>query len=178
MAGFTLGVNPGSIGIYNLSGGSFTPNYLDVGGQGTGTFNQTGGSVTGLTLNAYLSVNSLGTYNLSGTGVLAQGPSGSTDIMGTFNQYGGVNYIGDWGMFISGGTYNLSGGQLTMPTGSIDNNGTFKYSGGELHIFGNQYPGQLPDALTNNGTVLLSQNGTRTMEPGTLLPTLHNLSPK
>ena len=172
----TLGQSAGSIGTYNLSGDISTSKVVSdqevIGGGGTGTFNQTGGSNLigrGVFPNLIIGYGegSSGTYNLSGgalnvcyTEVI--GNLGS----GTFNQSGGTHTLGGIGEGgkltisanpgISSGTYNLSGGTLTLENGylpgTIINNGQFNYSGGTLNA-----------NITNNGATTLSGFGIRTV---------------
>ena len=81
-----LGINPGSVGTYNLSGngalGSTVHEYVGYGG--TGVFNQTGGthSMSGAGKNLYLGFNaaSVGTYTISNAATLT---AGNDVIVGT-----------------------------------------------------------------------------------------------
>ena len=80
-----LGNNGNAVGTYTLSGGSLTVyGYALVGTDGTGTFNQSGGTHTANNVNIGFGT---GTYNLSG---------------GTLNAAGIANY----------NTFNFSGGNL------------------------------------------------------------------
>ncbi len=89
-----IGHGFGSNGTYNLSGtGNVSAPYLSIGVYGTGTFTQTGGTVSSnmLTIGGFKS--------------------------GTFNQTRGANTIADTlsigGVYYSEATYNLSGGTLS-----------------------------------------------------------------
>lgn len=80
------------IGVYNMSGGTFTPNgNVRLGGGGTGTLNQTGG-----TINAILGVNiarlagSIGTNNLNGGLLATFNMASSTGTNAVFNFNGGT----------------------------------------------------------------------------------------
>ena len=72
-SGLRVGLNSGSSGTYNLSGGTLTggtgtpSGFETIGVAGTGTFNQTGGAntVADNNLNLGLDPGSSGTYNLS-----------------------------------------------------------------------------------------------------------------
>lgn len=176
--GVLVGVEVGGSGIYNLSNGSLVKMSgvydFSVGCSGTGTFNQTGGTVsfTGMGEQAFIYQSSLiigknagssGTYNLSG-GTLTATSTGGDNIEyvgfngnGTFNQSGGVHTVSHAITIAanagSSGTYNFSGGSLQA--GSIVNNGLFNYTGGTLVT---------QSGLNNNGTLTLSGSGIRTIE--------------
>jgi hypothetical protein len=122
-------------GTFNLSGGTLTGLSQEIGGQGNGVFNQTGGSnsATNGPLN-----NTLGTW---ASLVVGDGAGGS----GTYNQSGGSNSVtntstGTWGNMVIGnaagsiGTYNLSN-SASLTVGSFEyvanaGNGTFNQTGG------------------------------------------------
>jgi hypothetical protein len=125
-----------SASTYNLKGGTSTHNTVYVGTSGTGTFNQSGGTLTASSLNLYLGVSATdqGFYNLSG------GSLHSTNLRvgyfgtGIFNQTGGGN---DSSVTIasgsgSHGTYTLSKGDLL---GTLTNNDTFVQTGGLVNTF-------------------------------------------
>lgn len=182
--GLHLGVNLGSSGIYNMSGGGLSAiGTLEVGGQGTGVINQTGGNVNvhdfGMTVSA------LSTYNLSGTGVLHihDDALGGEKINGTFNQSGGAHSLLGNPLTISGGTYNLSNGQVyarSFPSHGfttwtyIQNNGTFNQSGGNFLFHGLQIGDTTSDSSRFNlsGGILqayeIVNNGTFTYSGGDL----------
>ncbi len=140
-----LGYNSGSTGTYNLSGDP-TTSTLTVNGNeyigynGTGTFNQSGGSHTvGGDLYLGYSAGSTGTYNLSGDPTTSTLTVNGTEYIGyngtgTFTQSGGTNagrlFLGENSG--SSGTYNLSDGQLLTPWEyiGISGNGTFNQTGG------------------------------------------------
>jgi hypothetical protein len=148
--GLGLGYDPGSFGTYNLSGtGSLSvtgeSSNENVGGLGTGTFNQTGGT----NMAPHLNVNS-GTYTLSGGSLsVTNNPPysyGSETVgsqtgyggTGIFNQTGGTNTVGNdllLGSVGSGaGIYNLSGtGSLSVNSLEVvgyNGTGTFNLTGG------------------------------------------------
>ena len=117
-----------------------------IGGLGTGTFTQTGGTntITGEGENGTLSLgNSLGasgTYNLGG-GTGSPLLSAQTEYIGNFgsgafNQTGGTHAVGGdlyLGLQIgSSGAYNLSGGSLSATNQYIGGygSGAFTQSGG------------------------------------------------
>ena len=120
-----LGYNANSLGTYSLGGsGLLVPGELYVGYNGTGIFNQSGGTNAGTTfgggqvgiLVGYGSGSS-GTYNLSGSGVVSalqdEYVGYNAGSRGSFQQTGGSNSAD--GLFIgTGGTYTLSGGTLQI----------------------------------------------------------------
>ena len=141
-----LGYNPGLNGTYTLSGGSLSVGEaLFVGGQGSGTFTQTGGSVTipgvaELIVGGGVSA-STGTYNLSGasstltTSEVFVGSQGH----GTFAMSGGTFKGTDFTIGGQGGTgvFNLSGGSLgtqNVVIGYADSSGTFTQTGGSVSV--------------------------------------------
>ncbi len=132
-----IGVNPGSSGAYNLSGGQLSiPGTLWLGYAGAGTFTQTGGTntATGQLVVGYQSGSS-GAYNLSGgqlsiPGTLWLGYAGA----GTFRQTGGTDTIGSLNIG-SSGTYNLSGGMVVITGGAAwSGSGAMSFSGGTLAL--------------------------------------------
>jgi hypothetical protein len=150
-------IGAGGTGTFNQNGGTNFGGTLQLGGNlsgGTGTYNLTAGN-----LNA--SMEQIGGGQLFGGGV------------GVFNQSGGVNTLGI--LSINAGAlalanandiYNLSGGVLDVA--GVDNNGTFNYSGGTLTMqagatFTNEHGASfnlsggvsatIDASFTNNGTV-------------------------
>ena len=124
-----LGYNPGSRGAYNLSGGSLATTSGEIAGyNGSGVFNQSGGS------------------NATGNLTLGYGTGSS----GTFNQIDGINSIS--GILFLGynpggsGAYNLSGGNLSAGFEYIGNYGlgAFTQGGGTNTIDQNLYLGGYP----------------------------------
>ena len=136
-----LGMNTGSTGNYQLSGGSLSSGYQYVGYQGTGSFTQSGGnnsviwSGTGwndgqLYLGYYSG--SSGTYSLSNgqltTYATNVGYNPGYTCTGTFNQSGGthtVNYL----TVGSASSYQLTGGTLQV-NNSFDLLGTLNFGSG------------------------------------------------
>jgi hypothetical protein len=108
-------------GAYNMSGGNLDAAAIYVGydNGGSGTFTQTGGTVKStMQLNIGSFLGATGTYNLSGTGSLTADTQyvGFND-RGIFNQSGGSNaaqYVSVGNAAPGWGTYNLSGGTLTI----------------------------------------------------------------
>lgn len=130
--------NPGSMGVYNMSGGTLGlgagSNFL-VGA--TGIFNQTGGYVwdndPSLIRGVYNLIN--GTFSSNDLVVGDFSGNGS----GIFNQQGGSHFAVASIYVNKNSAYNLSGGSLTG--GSILNNGTFNYSGGTVDVSrGERFP--------------------------------------
>ncbi|MGD0461441.1 MAG: PEP-CTERM sorting domain-containing protein [Tepidisphaeraceae bacterium] len=173
----SIGTSSGTTGTYSLSGtGLLSVAGIEfVGNNGTGTFNQTGGTNTltssGDVLQVAGTTGSTGTYNLSGTGLLSS--NGSEDVgdgysngnvNGTFNQTGGTNALNagaslNVGVFGSG-AYNLSGGTNTIAPGGFlrigtesGSIGTYALSGtGSLSVAGTGYVGYI-------GTGTFTQSG-------------------
>lgn len=170
--------------ISRMDGGSLHVSYQYIGSTGTGTFTQTGGTITITdnikhypTLALGYNSGSSGTYYLSGTGNL--NGVGLTDDgteyiglngMGIFNQTGGINstynfYIG----YNSGssGTYNLSGGTnstffLFLGYNS-DSNGTY-------NLNGTGYLSAQSEDIGFYGTGTFTQNGgTNILNGGSLI---------
>jgi autotransporter-associated beta strand protein len=124
-----IGGSAGSNGTYNLYGtGRLSADYINIGYAGTGTFNQSGGTVImsaptaahgmmGLYLGNLSGGN--GTYNLSGTGQLTSvleyiGYNSSATAL--FRQTGGSNKT-NYLSIGSGGRYLLTGGTLDTTSG-------------------------------------------------------------
>ncbi len=153
----TLGYNTGSNGTFNLSGDPATSTILFgeevIGLNGTGTFNQTGGSNT----TPYLIVGANGTYNLSNTtGASVLTAANLVDnIYGTFNQTGGTFFVSGMCFLNISGTYNLSGDPntsiLNASYGSWENiSGTFNQTGGTNLVGAFDYNGT-PTSATDGG---------------------------
>jgi hypothetical protein len=126
----------GSNGLYQLSGGAFefSRDLTLATNRGSGTFTQSGGTVTGVGPNAILYVGngatgSTGTYQLQ---------AGSLDVArqvvaafnaGTFNQTGGTNTVATaLSIRTAAGRYNLTGG--TLAVANLDSLGTFNFTPG------------------------------------------------
>jgi hypothetical protein len=174
-------------GIYNLSGGN-------LGGETSsgiahefidGTFNQIDGSNTMVELYLGYSAGSSAIYNLSGDPASSSLAVNGNEYIGfngtgTFNQSGGINqtrtdlYLG----YNPGGsgTYNLSGGGLTLYTGNeyigYSGTGVFNQTGGgheaaEYIILGYSAGSSgtynLSDGnLANEGSFVIGDSGTGT----------------
>lgn len=157
----SLGTDPngveGSVGVGNISGGTFQTGSMELGVLGEGTVNQTGGTLT-VDTTITLGAGNQGVYNLSG-GVL--------DMSG-----------GDIGLGESDGAFNFDGGTLldagnvdidlvnnggTLAPGSDDAGGTTNVSGDYLIVnadaalnieLGGSADGEF-DKLVVGGSVLL-----------------------
>ena len=111
--GLSLGTNPGSIGTYSLSGtGMLVAEYEYVGSASSGTLTQLGGTNNAAALSVGSGTAS-GVYTLGGVLNAGNESVGSSGVS-TFTQSGGTNTL--TGIFsISRGTYNFSGGLLSVP---------------------------------------------------------------
>ncbi len=173
-------------GTYNLYNGSLSVGGTTyVGYNGTGTFNQTGG--THQTSNLYVGgspdgTSGTGIYNLSGNGSL--NVTGTTYVgynggIGTFNQSGSTHAAGS--IIVGGtGTYNYSGGTIT---GALQNYGRVNMTGGAVgtpNTFGasvsnyaafnvNQANVVFANAVTNNAGGIFTVNGSNVTFQGTFL---------
>ena len=140
---FALGDNATATGRYELSGGTLNVGApFVIGVNGTGVFNQTGGTVTH-TSSMYLAdnVGSEGTYNLSGPGVLSTTGElrvGNRD-KGTFNMNGGKVTTGSALRLAPIGTgegiFNMTDGEVRVGSYIIaggEGKGTFTQSGGTV----------------------------------------------
>jgi hypothetical protein len=180
---FTLGSEPTGSGTVNLSGGTLTTTgNTFVGLQGSGTFNHSGGTHNAFMLEiAGVAPSGFGAYSMSNSAVL-----NVSDIeylgygsRGIFTQTGGTHTLtGVVTNLIIGnlpgasGTYTLSGGTLSIPTGyeSIgwDGAGVFNQSGG-VHFMGTgigNFNFALGRQSDGSGTYNLSGTGLLTMPQG------------
>ncbi len=165
--------DPGSLSVREL---------IYVGGYGTGTFIQTGGTVA-ITMSGRVHLGvwggSHGTYELSGTGQLSApeewiGDGGT----GTFTQTGGTNTVG--GLYVGdvGGTYTLGGaGAVSAVAEYIGGSGTavFAQTGGTNTAgtvrvgYGGNGTYELTDGQFNVSTLLeVRSGGTLVLSGGVL----------
>jgi hypothetical protein len=140
-----LGIFPGSVGSYSLSGmGSLTVGGSEIiGEEGTGSFDQSGGANTitisgtasgGELVVGYNDPRSSGRYQLSG-GTLSVGSFeavGQQDGTGTFTQLGGTHTIHDSLTIGPHGKFDLAGGSLSV--GSIVDQGLISIEGRPLMV--------------------------------------------
>jgi hypothetical protein len=156
-----------STGIYNIAGpatGSSTnktttTTELVVGGNGTGTFNQSGGVVsigTDLDLGGS-SAGAVGTYNLNASS------SYGTPTLSAANEYIGINGSGTFTQ--SAGTTNTVASNLTIAV-NPGSRGTYTLSGGTLQLGQSVYNSFFHRFVFFSGTVL--NNGTFNQSGGTL----------
>ena len=161
-----------SVGVMNLSGGSFTTSLeLALGNKsivegssftGKGIWNQTGGSLTvGTTLRVGQNRGGAGTINLDGGSITVNGSSfignnnsataSFSDLLGVVNQTGGT--------FTSVGDVNI-GVESTSETTAFTARGTWNITGGTLQVNGNRLSlgGQTSNDL-GSGTVVISGAG-------------------
>jgi len=178
--GVNLSSNNGGTGIgtYNLEGGRLTSAYLLVGSLGTGTFNQSGGSVIVSTVDnkgvLRIGQNSTpvrgnGTYNLSGsssTTLSTQGTYVGQEGTGVFVQTGGTHtttgHLTVGFGSTSEGTYTLKNGDLQTNRSYIGHlgKGTFNQENGTHTVSGAGY--------SNSGKLIIGAQGTYNMTGGTL----------
>jgi len=160
-----LGMNSGSTGYYNLSGSGWLTGWWEyVGYSGVGAFSQSGGTNQapgGLYL-GYLVAGSSGSYDLDGSGLVSASTEyvGCTGI-GSFTQSAGTNSVVSLvlGSRAEGnGTYNLSGGMLTLKSLS-GGSGTaaFNFSGGTLQAGGSF--STVEAIALGNGNATIDTNG-------------------
>ncbi len=161
-----VAMDAGSIGAFTLSGDpalstlTVTGN-LDIGGGGTGTFTQTGGSTS--TDNLIIGLEGNGMYNLSTTtGASILTVNGVEDIAhagtGIITQTGGVHIINGNVSLGTNGTFNLYGGTLTVneslnQNGQVLNNGTFQAKNTTAHFNG-------PGGFINNSAIICEPSAT------------------
>lgn len=156
-----LGVDASDIGTYNLSSdGQLYANVgtLNVGMAGTGTFNESGGSVYLSTL-AVAQSSGAGTYNLNSGYLSAITETiGNSSGTGAFVQIGGTNDAEYANVTIGAkGSYSLSGtSALLSSTESLA--GTFNQSAG-THTVGSNTSGSGYYLYITSGTYNLSQTG-------------------
>jgi hypothetical protein len=156
----------GGTGSYLLSGGELAASTEYIGyGYDSAGFTQTGGSHSVSNALVMAQENTgRSTYTLSGSGSL----SAATEIIGVrgvaeFNQTGGTNTVAGeltLAQTRGTGTYNLSGGTLTVNTiraGAGD--GIFNFDGGELNVIGSTIQSKvfrIGNALYKNNSLTLA----------------------
>jgi len=160
-----LGYNSGSTGNYVLGGtGSLSVNGNEyVGFDGTGNFNQTGGTNTitsGSSLYVGYGSGSSGNYSLSAGSLSAGVENIGNGGTGVFNQSGGQNNCDGFNLGIgpSKGTYLLSNGTFTASGGAIgySSTGAFIQTGGTSSISSTLYVGY---SSGSSGNYALSGGG-------------------
>ena len=136
----TLAGGAGSTGTYNLSGGTVTSNFIEVGADGAGTFNVSGtGAVTASQFTVGTRATGTGTVNVSTGGLVTnsgtiflggdQGPgSGTLNILGGTVQTN--NVIASFGA----ASLTLDGGTLRANANEADFLRGFTNSGGHSAI--------------------------------------------
>jgi fibronectin-binding autotransporter adhesin len=133
-------INPAHVVVGSAGSVSLGSNSLQVGINGSGIFDQNGGTVSTSDLAlANGTASSSGIYNLNdGTLSVALDTYLSFAGSGTFNQNGGSNSIGSslyLSYFQGTGTYNLNGGTLSLGglrTAGATGSGVINYNGGIL----------------------------------------------
>ena len=136
-----LGYNNMASGSYNLTGGTVSTAYENLGHLGNGSVTQSGG-VNLVTVQLNVGQFNYGTYNLSSSGVLSAPQEDVPNLgfsYGAFTQSGGSNLISG-SLFLgnggdSTGSYNLNGGLLRLSfLGEGSTMGTFIFSGGTMQL--------------------------------------------
>ena len=158
-SGLAVGGYSGSLGTYNLSGGSLSaPIELMGDWSGTGSFVQTGGTnTTGNLILGYgygIWSSATGSYSLSNGSLSAASQMIGDTGPATFTQTGGTN-TGNLRFAVNGsssGTYDLNGGvlitsSLTMGSGTT----AFNFNGGTLQA-GGSFSSGLPMTLGSAGS--------------------------
>jgi hypothetical protein len=168
---FTLGLNSAGSGYYTQYAGLLSTYDEQIGLNGTGNFNQIGGTNTlGSELDLGYYAGSSGTYSLSGGSLIMNGEeligfNGS----GTFTQSGGTHTVGG-NVYIGGSGAGASGsGQLNLSNGTMIVDGTLKIwntantqvnlSGGVLSVNSLDTSGN-PSLFLGNGTTTGWTGGT------------------
>ncbi len=130
-----VGSSPDGKGVYQLSGGNLSVYKEQIGSGGEGEFIHTAGSHS-LTSDLTIGYNAHGVYRLSGTGTINMNKVYiGKQAIGEFYQNSGTSNITELSLGqTQSGTYTQSGGQNTVKYMTIQNTGTYKYSGGTLHI--------------------------------------------
>ena len=130
-------------GEYNLSDGSLTANVVNIGTEGDGVFNQSGGVhtvTTELRLGDANENPGSGTYNLTGGRLAADTETLGSGGTGTFSQTGGTNTVANlWVGHLYSGTYTLADtGVLAAvnETVAFGAAGTFTQTGGTHTVTG------------------------------------------
>ena len=149
-------------GVLQLKNGSISGNSAQGGGGGVnvvgnGTFNMSGGTISGNT-----------TTSLDLSGYILHGYGGGVDVSGsTFNMSGGTisgntAQDGGGGVNVGGGTFNMSGGTIsgnnTQKSGggvTVIRESTFTMSGGTISGNSAQVGGS-GVAVVNNSTLIMS----------------------
>lgn len=173
--GLRLGDTAGSTATYNLGGGSLTLTVgnANFGGSGSGTFNQTGGSVTTASWTVIgrntggtglydISAGTL-THNNTGTRLyVGESGTGTLNISGSavVQTTGGVR-VGNTG---GAGTVNLNGGTLQTPfveAGVTGASQTFYFNGGTLKAGGSSatFITNMDTLQIRNGGAIIDDNG-------------------
>jgi hypothetical protein len=173
-----VGNTPGSIGAYNLGGGSLAAADEAIGGSGIGTFTQSGGANVTPNISLGYAAGSSGTLNLSAGSFTVSGNEFVGYFgNGTLNQTGGSNSSG---LFVAGyspassGTVNLSGGQLSAGGltlgyssplgGGVPTSGVINLSGkGILAVAGDEVVGLFGAGTINQSGGVHTVGGTLTI---------------
>jgi hypothetical protein len=166
-----LGYGSGSVGIYDLKSGTLNATSLNIGGyQGTGQFNQTGGTnavTDNIVVGRHVSGADYGPA--SGFYALTDGELSAANeyvqTKGNFSQAGGNNTT-ELLAISTGGSYTLEGGALDVQ--SLVNYGLFEYIGGAASLGTADNYG----FLTGTGTITGDVNNHGILLPGTSPGTL------
>ena len=132
-----VGVGTGSTGTYTLGGtGILSARTESIGDRGVGTFNQTGGTNT-VTNELFLGFNGgSGTYTLSAGALSADTETIGATGNSIFNHTGGTNSVRI--LFVYNGAYTLSGGTLRLDSYVRDSSATFNFFAGTIQLTGDR----------------------------------------
>jgi len=130
-----LGSSSGGEGTVNLQGGKMFTDSVVVGGLGTGTFNQSGGTHNVQSdVSLGVSGGGVGSYNLSRGelnvgGKLFIGENGSGDFVQT-----GGKVSATQGVVVNNGSYSMTDSSLTTSSLTVEATGAFSMSGSTSRI--------------------------------------------
>ena len=147
-----LGRNSGSTGTVYQYGGAFTTaSDLRIGAAGTGTYNQTGGTVTGLYLRCGMASTATGQYNLTGGSASFTGTEADLGSIGTASlNVGGTGTIALPALYLGMSQWSAAGGTEGGGTGSLR-----VYGSGSVTVNGVITGTNLTDAVTNPATPVI-----------------------
>ena len=179
-----LGRDAGSVGEYELTGGTLIADREFIGSDGVGTFIQDGGTHR---VERYLSLNNgsngSNEYHLKAGSLVAADVEIGSRNAATFTQEGGTHEVENMTLGLNSGSegvYNLSGGEVVAETSYVGywGKGSFSQSGGTNSVtrlylgmeFGGNGAYRLSDGTLTADTEIIGSDGgtgTFTQEGGT-----------